>query len=416
MSLPATLDFSPKAGASHARTTTVTIKSNSTDTYASGSTIYFDIPVKAHSFLDQSQTYIAMNVSASAACDLDNSVYSCFKSLAIYHNSILLERIDNYGVLAGILLDYTTSVDAHLTSLQMLGCNDARTGFTFGTNSNTTVTLAFPLLSSLFSHCNKYIPIGALNNSLQIQLVVNDDKGIFFHASNSPTVTIRNPELHATYVELSQEAYSAIQRQNGGQFQFYGKSWKNNQFTVTPSAGNTYSLTVGTRVRSLTDYIICLRRSSDLSTYYAYSTTGRVMGGLSEVHVSMGNEVFPLSPIKCIESDTNPVATALPETLRSFNSLYNGDFCTCVNFDGYYNSTGASVTDNSKAGTAICINTEAYSGRNNVLMSGLNCMGSNSQVSLTFATNTIGTAVVDVFCEHDVLFNIDEFGQMNVTN
>lgn len=418
MALPASLDFSPKMGGSHARTSSITIKSNSTSSYSAGSTIQWDIPVRPNSFLDQSQTYFALNLKSSGIAKLDNSVYSCFKTLSIWHGSNLLEQIDRYGVLAGILLDYTTSQDAHATSLNcMMGCESSRDGFSFAA-ANDTVALSFPLLSGLFSHCSKYIPLGALNESLRIELTVANDVEIFKGAAS--VATISNPEIHATYIELSPEAYNAVKAQNGGQFQFYGKTFKSFQYTVTPTASSTYSLTIPARLRSLTDYIVCLRKSGD-QIAGAYSTTGRVMGGLDKLQIRVADQVFPQKPIECSLTNSSGacVATAFPETMKSFNSLYHGDFCSNVTRSGYYGSTGASVTDNSAAGTAICVNLEAYSGRNHVMMSGLNTLGANSQLDLTWnstdPSTTIVTALIDVFAECDVLYSVDEFGSLVAT-
>lgn len=417
MALPASMDYSPKLGGSHARRSDITIKSNSTNSYTAGSTIYFDIPVRPNSFLDQSQTYLSLNLSPGAtATELDHSVYSAIKSLTIVHGSNQIEYINNYGVLASALNDMTTSEDGHKSSLQVLmGCEADRKGYSF--SASTSLSMSFPILSGLFSHCQKYIPLGAMNDVLQLQFLVASDIECF---KGGGSITISNPELHATYIELSSEAYNSVKSANGGQWQFYGKTWKHNQFTPSaPSAGNTNSFSVPARLRSLTDYIITMRRSSDNVTT-AYTTSGRVMGGLKNLQVRVGDQVYPQKPIDCEHTSTTQLATAYAETLKSFGSLYWGDFCTNVNLKGFYENNGrASVTTNKDAGTVLAVNVERYSGRNHVLQSGLDTTGSNSQIDFTWG-NTSGnlindTVIIDIWCECDVLFSIDEMGQLSST-
>ena len=428
MSLIDSLNYAPKVGAVQSKSMKVVVKpSSGGNSFTAGNVISFDIPcMRKNQFLDGSHTYLSFRAVTSSAANLDGSAGSCFSTQTLWSaEGVLLEQFQNHNVLYNALLDYTVGIPQRVGSLSgNLGCGDSfvpnnaaaaapsnssfRSGVSLATTSATATPLNMPLMGWLGLHADKYIPVGEMNGlRLDMQVCTADALALVTSGATNPTITLYYPELHLTYVEVSQEAGDAIRASTGGVFQIHGSSFRSFSNTLPSGTSGTWSMLVSARNTSLNALLTSIRLSSDLTAYTSLSSTGRIMGKISQFSARVGSAgVFPSKPIDCINSGGN--GNAWSETIKAFHALDNGIWNTSVTSAGFYTTAdNTAVTSGSSSGTLLGIELQSFSHKNGSIMSGINTLQGNSYIDFVLSGATSANYQVDVFSWYDALLHIE---------
>ena len=394
-----------------------------------GSVIQFDIPCnKRGQYLDPTTTYVRFKAtytqSGSAGVDthvLLGSAYSYFSRQEVYgNNSVTLETINEYGVLANLLLN------TQLNSADKVGMSAS-----FGLPETTTTCVsnvghiingaapnqltfeyAIPVIGILGSGTDKMLPIGAFY-SLRLELTMDSFSNFVIDSTANKTTlcTISEVEFVGNVIELSSDSQSLIETQNPSKIHIRSQSFRTSTNNLAGSSGTgLYDLLIGTRVSSLKSLYITCAPSNAIEGKFAgvnpnlTQGTCLVLGGQSYPQRTISPSYHPADSFLCLQ-----------KSIGALNMVnYNGS----ISKTGYYTSstaTGLMSAYNTTLANAISNPNQFYLGfdvetisHKGGLLSGLNVNGSPSffraqvDAALSAYTHTFY-----FFAFHDVILEID---------
>jgi hypothetical protein len=401
--------------------------------FTAGNVIQFDLNCgKRGTYLDTATTYLRFRATythaGTAATDVSNlmgSAYSYFNKLELYgNNSVLLEQINEYGLLASMLINCTLNESDKVGLAPMLGINGSDQYGGRATQAHIindaapnllTFDYAIPLISLIGSGTDKFFPIGAIYG-LRLELSCDDYKNftIAKGATNKITgLTISDVELVYNVVELGPEAQSLIEQQNGSKIHIRAQSYRQASNTLAASSG------VGTQ-----DILVGLRLSSLKSIYMCCSPSNAYEGKFAGVNPNLTQGTcFTIAGQNYPQRTSNPSdkpADSFAELQKSFGALSFSVFNGCISKGAYYNSSTANglmiaYTSNasySASGTPsnqfyYAIDTEVVARKQNLLS------GINVNSSPMFFRAQIGKALsayvhtLNFFAFYDLILEID---------
>jgi hypothetical protein len=361
--------------------------------------IVFELPTgRRGSWLDQSQSYLKFSVqfaSTSVALStggvtnnfntgnngiyLDNTAYSFFQRLDIYHASNLLESINEYGQLANFLIDtsLTQSDKAGLSTL--IGCNGVHNMVTSvnvgpptqnsALNGNITVlqspgdrsgqsvtsvsiasgistaipyTYSLPLLSGVIG-CNasKMIPVGKLNSPIRVELYLSSlDDAVYYGAKGAGCQwQIINVEFCACYVELQDDNLDLQLAPDQSEY-ISTTTYRQSSSNLPAATSGEYTVLLPFRAASINSLYARFRnfasatQGSDNSA--AYRKSSSINPNFSNVYFRVGSSIYPNKPIYLINgSIVGTGAEAYAELLKSFHALSSSIGNSALPFSSY---------------------------------------------------------------------------------
>jgi len=342
--LPKNLKYGSKVESSLARSTKTNISpQNGTGNYSAGDTITINIPTRNNLVLAPTESYLKFNVKFRNGATANNAykwdscgAHGIISKLTIWHGSNMIQQIDQYGMLAKLMMDLQAPTDATYGKLNCMSgtrsdlvaigssaapaANDkyqviqVNTGdrvdgnaFAAVTAANTDVivtgtiterTYCLNLISLLGSLCgNNYIPLFALQSSpLRLDItLVSDIHQCVASAVAGGTFTISNCEYVAQFIELSDSAMGMINDSiNGQDLQFVFPDFRNFQYvgpTLSTTAAAQINIPIAAKVSSLKALFTSQRdKGVGASTFYPYSS---VTLGLKSYFYRIGPMVVP---------------------------------------------------------------------------------------------------------------------------
>lgn len=293
--LPHEMDYTLPASLPSAKNFEIRVQPVNAQSFTAGQVLQFDLPCgRRGQYLDPATSYIRYRITYGApaagttAADysyLLGSSYSPFLKQEVYgNNSVLLESINEVGVLANMLLNISlnSSDKAGLSPAMGFSSTTNTASATAGHKIWTSATVgaieglvheyATPLIGILGTGTDKMFPIGAIYG-LRFELTM--DNFLLFtksiSANNLTSCTIDQVEFVANVIELSPEAQSLIEMQNPEKLHIRSHSYRQaSNLLASGAVSGSNDLLVGIRVSSLKSiYMACNVGSNCLENKYA---------------------------------------------------------------------------------------------------------------------------------------------------
>jgi hypothetical protein len=281
ISLPNEMQFNLPASLPAAKNFEIRVQPVNAQSFTNGNVVQVDIPCgRRGQYLDPTTTYIRYKMTythgGTAGTDysrLVGSAYSPFLKQEIYgNNSVMLESINEVGILASMLLNVQLNDSDKRGLSPALGFDYKTALYSSSTMGHTinesapnqlTFEYAIPLIGILGSGTSKMIPIGAfygLRFELTMDNYTNYTKFVAGTNTNLVTgATISEFEFVGNVIELSPEAQGLIEMANPEKIHIKNQSYRqaSNSLAASTSTG-TNDLLVGIRVSSLKSiYLAC---------------------------------------------------------------------------------------------------------------------------------------------------------------
>ena len=444
--LPQEMNYQLPASLPAAKNFEIRVQPINAQSFTSGNVVQIDLPCgRPGQYLDPTTTYIRFKVvythAGTAGTDYSRflgSPYSLFIKQECYgNNSVLLESINEIGVLANTMINLSLSdADKRGLSAAMgsdyIGTGAFNAGATGGHLINKTAAgagvidaLTFeycvPLIGILGSGTNKMIPIGEVYG-LRIEWTMDDyskfTRNIAGTATNKVTgCTISEFEFVGNVIELSPEANALIQAQNPDKIRIRSQTYRQASNTLPAStASGTNDLLVGIRVSSLKSIFMVCSPADAAEGKFAGVNPNLDQGSC----YILGGQNWPQ---RTLNPSGHP-ADAFFETQKALGALGYSVFNGCIQKNAWYvssqayNLCAAYNATNSSMMTApnqfyLGIDTEVVPRKDN-LLSGINVNSSpmffRAQVGSTLSAQT---HTLNFFGYYDVILEIDR-AQKNI--
>lgn len=385
-------DRKPEAVAANSIRTSLQPSNGST--FQGNSTIRISIPcgVKGQ-FLSPQMSWLKLSVTPVVACEVQGSIMNMIQKLSIYHNGVLLENVENFGFLSNLLLDLT--VDANQRSFDhqiMLGTNNGTTGFSMTAAKHF---FNFPLLSSLFTMQDKFLPIGEMVGDLNIEATLDPAAFKWDGAASSTVYTVADVELMTEIVVLAPGVTNMIRDVTHARdkaFKIPLVQWRNYNTTIA-SGQSAASILVPFKVNSLKSILVGMRNQANV-TSTSLSKWDRIGGATFKSYSwNVGGVVVPQKPVTEIGECYN-------ELQKSIHDLSIGNGNSILNRDTY---KGARFMTG--------LNCEHFAHRTDAINAGQNTYGINIHYSPEFTTPLTEVAQISFYAHYDAILTIDSTGQ-----
>ena len=391
-------------------------------------------------YLDPTTTYIRYKITYGvpgagvAGTDFSRllgSAYSPFIKQEVYgNNSVVLESINEVGVLASMLLNcqLNASDKLGLSSTMGFDMQGIATGATAGHRMWMSATAAagqpqalesltfeysMPLIGILGSGTDKFIPIGALYG-LRFELTLDtlSRYTIAMTANTLTSVSISEFEFVGNVIELSPEAQMLIEQANPEKIHIRSSTYRQASNILAASSGpGTNDLLVGIRVSSLKSvYMVCSPANANEGKYAGVNPcldqgTCLVIAGQNY-------------PQRTLNPSAHP-ADSFQELQKSFGALNLSVFNGCITKIGYYTSSlpyQLCLAYSQTPGNVMTVPSQFYLGidtevvaRKQNLLSGINVNSSpmffRAQIGSVGLSNAVHTC--NFFGHYDVILELD---------
>jgi hypothetical protein len=376
--LPQTLKYQSKVESANARSYRSNIQpQNGTGPYNVNELITINIPTRNNLCLVPAESFLKFTMKLTNDATTGNlynrfdacGAHGLIQRIRVFHGSYLLSDIDNYGVLAKILMDAQVPTDATygkysilagtrsdlVTSVMpgaatatQLTVNQVKSGkrmnIVSGDNKPAQIAIAgnvidtycINLISLVGTLCaDKYIPLFAMTSAplrVEIQLVPTPLNAVNSQTALSTTTPMQltNVEYVAQMIEISDSAVGIISSSMQGRpLEFVFPDYKNYQSNATlPSAvATSVSVPIPAKYSSLKALFVTQRDSSKITalTYYPYSCN---VFSLRDYTFRIGPQVVPSKA-----PETIPEFFA--EGIKAIGSMSNLTHQPSIDIDSY---------------------------------------------------------------------------------
>jgi hypothetical protein len=316
-----------------------------------------------------------------------------------------------------------------------------------------------PLLNSLIGvGADKACPVGFLSSDIRIELTWEAQTTAVAYGV-TPTGgawSVIFAELELCYIELQDDAQHMVDSITpNGNVYLHGNSWRHYVSNLPSSSTGVYSTLVPARMASIKSLVLLPRRATEVSSAVAYSLSSRINPTITSWWYRIGSVLCPARPI-CLSNSQNTYgySEGFMEIQKSFHSVTSPEYTGSIPFNQYNvcDSGGSGDVGVGGNGTALAIGygvqipstttssylnafalaleCESFSGKSNVLLSGLNTLNSNifwegnlgysysSAVAGNGGANTqsallgpTASFTLDFFANFDIIYVIQD-GQM----
>ena len=354
--LPSEMQYGLPPSLPSAKSTERRFQPINAQSFQAGNVIQFDIACGGRGqYIDPSSTYLRFKITYTHAGAngtdygyLLGSSYSPFIKQEVYgNNSVLLESINECGVLANMLLNCQLN-DADKRGLSPAFGFDGVSAAAFSAsstaghkiyydalNQNLEFEYCCPIIGILGSGTDKFIPVGAFYG-LRLEYTCDNVSNFVKDITANLTTgyTISEVELVCQYIELAPEAQMLIESANPEKIHIRSQSYKQASNLLGSSSGvGTYDLLVGLRLSSL--------KSLYVSCWPANANEGKYAG--VNPNLDQGT-CFTIAgnnyPQRTLSPSKHP-ADCFIELSKSFGALGLAVFNGCVPKNNYYRSSTA---------------------------------------------------------------------------
>jgi hypothetical protein len=358
--------------------------SNKSTGFTNGTTAIYHIPTRGRTYLDGTQTCLEFKVKNKVADTviLDRAgAMSFIQKIEIFHGSSLLESIQNYHVLATMLIDYQFDQSekvGHSTEWGVSQSLDTSVTSLLGETLTASGERVFsvPIISGVIgSLLDKMLPL-SLNDSIRVEITWANEANMVGVSGTDLSWEIDFPLLQLAVVELGEEGDAIVRSVAGPSPVIHGTSYRN--FAITVPATTAYdtkcNYVLPARFASLNSVLIAPRNYiSNSKTEY---NIGSRIKPFKKFNLLIGGEQYPQ---RAIESD----AEAAVELKKVFNSIHTTEGGWSVMKDNFYDvkhlaNEGA---DSYKNAYGLGVNLSAWQHRSDTINSGINTLNTQCFIS-----------------------------------
>lgn len=392
--LPKNLRYGNKVESAAAKSYRTNIQpQNGTGTYQMNDTIIINIPTRQNIVLSTSESYLKFTTTYTSKANnnllrLDScGAHGLFSRLRVWHGSNLLQDIQEYGLLAKMLMDLQAPTDAvygklnvttgtrnDLTLTLPTAAAPAAPGTTaanidtaintalapltaanvsaFQTNSGelisaslandatTSVTYCLNLISLVGSLCSQqYFPLFACTSApLRLEITLQDTAVKSYVALLESTFAISNCEYVANFIELSDAAMGMIQTSlQGSPLQFVVPDWRNYQysFALTNNSASQVNFPIPAKFSSLKSlFVTCRPRGTGTLTYFPYACN---VNGITDYNFRIGSQIMPTKA-------PNNIQEQFMEVLKAIGSISDLNHHPSIEKTSYSLNSSTQVT------------------------------------------------------------------------
>tara|TARA_R110002153_G_scaffold272900_1_gene442406 strand:+ start:90 stop:1484 length:1395 start_codon:yes stop_codon:yes gene_type:complete len=345
----------------------------------------------------------------------------------------LLEEIINYNAINSLMNDMVSvghresngnildgSSEAPLTDLAMGGTGLAAlasvaTRTVIPASGSKTVTIV-PM--SGFFQCDRLAPLGFATGTSTIEIMLPQaqfplafNNGV---ASPNTAWTISQVELHVPVLRMGSE-FNASFRQllsSGIPINWHSTSYHNVQTNVPTGTQGQTTLTVATRKRSVKSIFTIFRKSLDLTSVHADSSSARRSLGVERYRYTIGGVAMPHADIAVSGTDLGESYATLTQCLSNLGNVYSS---TCMNKDNYRLTIDQDGSSSQAPASKIAYGLDLESYGHSDVQSGKNLSNQglpvvfNAQLSTTATENQAASADCncDMYLLYDVVYSLD---------
>lgn len=373
-----------------------------------------------NSYFDGQSVYLkasVQNANANNACKFEGSgFYSLINKLEILSGGTVLQTIDQYSTLVDMMLDAESS-DAYKDNTGKILCGMDKSkiaGAELQANNGNTVTVAVPLILSLFHMSNRMIPSFS-NDVIRIRITLNTaQNGLISSVENSDVadtdITLSNVSLCVYMCELSQSAQDLVDEMTGGVYDIVCDDFRNASSTIDAGV-TTHTATLGFSFSSLNRCYVCHRPSASLTNNFAASQGNRSQNKLTETKFVINGINYPqrnLVDTATAGGDTASGAELLAESLicdRSLSVFAHDNSLHSAN-ETFLLNDGNGQTDATCGRYYYQVDFESVRGDTDKMYAGLSTLGATVQISNNYAT-TSSAHRLDVFAQYSQNIRLD---------
>ena len=437
MALPQNLLYGNKVSALPARQYSSNIQPQGAQSYIPNDVMIFNIPCNSNTVMSPMDTFLKFNfVWTNGSTNTQTfvrlakaGIHSCIQRLRLFHGSVLLEDLDNYGNLVSQLVTHQRSSDSvrfkgsvvegfeqtiplfdasgNSGVYAMDGIRGARlhnadyASAALATSASTTSrTFAVPLISILGTLTDKYIPLFKMTQAplrLEIQLVPNALIPVIVpSAAAASTFTVSNVELVCTFVELGDASLQLIEQSIGGQ---------DVQLAVERYSNVVYNQTLLTSTTSISCPV-----PFKYSSIEALLVTQRVQADANGVVL---RDAFASYPFSISEYFFNFGSITLPskrpnDLAQMFNFYQYSQIATAANSTEAGDGTGTTDTNGGLAGSfGVAMELTSFpSADSSGMFAGRNTQTEDVFFNATYAAQAGSTNVrYDFYCLHQAVIS-----------
>ena len=292
------------------------------------------------------------------------------------------------------------------------------------------LTVCIPILSGVFGMlAEKYLPLHGLADDIRIEISLEtNDLAVCYAAAYTAGTTwsIINCELEATIVELQNDGMEMINSITPFNQPIYLHASTYRHFVSTlQAATGQQTFLVPARFASLKSLWVLPRRSTEIASATSYSLSSRANPNIASYSWRIGSLLVPQKPVNLINSaTTGGYAEAYAETMRALHALNNASYGSMLGTviynvadsadatvgDGGTNNGVIAINTGSnsyKNGSIICQELETFCQRGDVLLSGMNTLG--SQIFFECNINSVPgtTYTLDFYAYADIILVLE---------
>ena len=422
---------------------------NPSSGYSMGDTIVFYLPCGlANQVMDGTTAYLRFTLKDYLLNSTGGNINANSQDLTFdYVASSIIRRIDIYGS-GGALISSVDRYNELLTSLYdishdqselkglstLLGATDGdtttatlRKGKTMamptaqvadGGSETIYKSFSIPLIAPIFSGCDKYIPIYALNDDIRIEIILDTAVTAFVHAvvaNTTHTQTILNPTINVDYLELESTAIDQMKSLYAGRdLVLHAEDWHTYETTISNGISGSWNSILPCKVMSAKMALFTWRRLGTTGVQGSFTLTARTnpfIGASSTFNLNIGGNRVPQRPITTnVASD---VVEYYAELKKAQHALNHVEFSGSLPIDCYTSlTTVAAGTNPYAAGFIAGLNLDSLRGQSDVLLSGTDLSKVTTYIEANYVTAIVGDLTLDTFVKHDTLLVISPDGTM----
>lgn len=466
IALTSDLQYTLKPSAPKSRSYRLSVPALNKSTFQANDSMIFEIPVGRgrNVYLDQSQSYLKFNMQCvtnvqttgntvgSTSVSIENTAYSFFQRLDVYHGSNLLETINEYGQLSNFLIDTSLSQSDKASLSSLIGSNHVlgmlntgaaytqnvgptfltapgdRSGQNISTHTSLTTAPVYcyslPILSGVIGTLSsKCLPIGGLTGApirCEFYLSSNDDAIYYGGGVSSAVWTLTNVEMELCYIEINDDSLNLMNETEYISSQSYRHA---STYLPNNTSGETVSLlpfkcaslkSLYVRARPFVNAVMGNNASS------CYRKSASINPNWSQVSFRLGQTQLPNKPIYLTQNGSGSEGFA--ELLKSFHALSSSIGNSSITYDQYNVAATATngwlgyyppASQQNNRGThnnafAVGIECESFSNRSDTILSGISTL--NTQIYF----NAMVTSGQTVGGTNNLNYTLDFFSCMDI--
>jgi hypothetical protein len=388
-------------------------------TYASAGT-EVRIPIAANAVLGAYNTNLNLELTVTGATDpflADVSWFALFSQIRIESgagSSIILEQVDEPGVVASFVMQYTyTQEDQARANGMGLSIQAAPTVATgkldkYGTSTAigdiAYITLDLSTVLGLFTSS---LPLYE-TSGITVVLTLNQFAASGIFTNNITALSMKNVYITASCLEGGEKYEKDLRdakTKNGEVSVMFNTVRRYVQSQASTGAQNAQYL-INDRAKSCLGFFGICRTTSELLTGTVYKNSSSSFAGWKNHNYNIAGQMYPMSGVATIGEAIDESFDTMKHLSRRKESTVTGGLINRTQTDPSltYASTSAGTSG------IVCVNLSKCGAEENVWGKGLNLSGSNLTNFLNIQYTPAAVSTINIYSIFQMKVHIDKMG------